>query len=176
MAWKYGDWDCSQEIWWMVFLCKLLEQLMYRISYPGLWRIFAAVLFYVKSRFHPSFELRWFLSRWFRNPLERTTKIAFIKQSNVKNWLESYQWLKVFKFEDQKKTRLQCWLSRVQQVSHQRWIIACMQGSAWLWNPGHTWPKVQNMGISGPTKRTDVLQFKKKRVLKNWLRDYIETT
>ena len=28
----------------------------------------------------------------------------------------------------------------------------------WLWNPGQTSPKVHNRGISGPTKRTDVLQ------------------
>ena len=34
----------------------------------------------------------------------------------------------------------------------------------WLWNPGQTSPKVQNRGISGPTKRTCVLQkFKKKK-------------
>ena len=28
----------------------------------------------------------------------------------------------------------------------------------WLWNPGQTSPEVQNRGISGPTKRTCVLQ------------------
>ena len=28
----------------------------------------------------------------------------------------------------------------------------------WLWNPGQMSPEVQNRGISGPTKRTDVLQ------------------
>ena len=34
----------------------------------------------------------------------------------------------------------------------------------WLWNPGQTSPEVQNRGISGPTKRTYVLQkFKKKK-------------
>ena len=34
----------------------------------------------------------------------------------------------------------------------------------WLWNPGQTSPEVQNRGISGPTKRTCVLQkFKKKK-------------
>ena len=34
----------------------------------------------------------------------------------------------------------------------------------WLWNPGQTSPEVQNRGISGPAKRTCVLQknFKKK--------------
>ena len=33
--------------------------------------------------------------------------------------------------------------------------------------------QVQNRGISGSTKRTDVLQFKKKKSFKNWLRDNI---
>ena len=28
----------------------------------------------------------------------------------------------------------------------------------WLWNPGQKLPKVQNSGISDPTKSTDVLQ------------------
>ena len=34
----------------------------------------------------------------------------------------------------------------------------------WLWNPGQILPEDQNSGISGPTKRTDVLQkFKNKK-------------
>ena len=43
---------------------------------------------------------------------------------------------------------------------------ACKWGNPpWLWNPGQTSPEVQNRGISGPTKRTCVLQkiFKKKK-------------
>ena len=37
------------------------------------------------------------------------------------------------------------------------------RGAPWLWNPGQTSPEVQNRIISGPTKRTCVLQnfFKK---------------
>ena len=31
--------------------------------------------------------------------------------------------------------------------------------TAWLWNPGQTSPEIQNRDISGPTKRTYVLQF-----------------
>ena len=35
----------------------------------------------------------------------------------------------------------------------------CKQGGPpWLWNQGQMSPEVQNRGISGPTKRTDVLQ------------------
>ena len=33
----------------------------------------------------------------------------------------------------------------------------------WFWNPGQTSPEVQNRGISGPTKRTYVLQKLKKK-------------
>ena len=33
----------------------------------------------------------------------------------------------------------------------------------WLWNPEHMSPEVQNRGISGPTKSTDVLHFLKKK-------------
>ena len=59
--------------------------------------------------------------------------------------------------------------SRGQQVSsHQKWIwgIHCTQArmhaierSILAWNPGRTPPEVQNTGNSGPTQRTDVLQF-----------------
>ena len=46
---------------------------------------------------------------------------------------------------------------------------ACKQGDPpWLWNLGQTSPEVQNRSISGPRKRTDVLQIKKKtKLLKN---------
>ena len=41
---------------------------------------------------------------------------------------------------------------------------ACNRYPSWLWNPGQTSPEVQNRGISGPTKRTRVLQkFNKKK-------------
>ena len=41
---------------------------------------------------------------------------------------------------------------------------ACKRGNPpWLWNPGQTSPEVQNRGISGPTKRTCVLQNLKKK-------------
>ena len=62
-----------------------------------------------------------------------------------------------------------CWLPRGQQVSHQSRIsgIHCTQamkqaskGLPWLGNPGQTSPEVQNRGVSGPIKRTDV--FRKK--------------
>ena len=33
------------------------------------------------------------------------------------------------------------------------------EGPSWLCNQGQTSPEVKNRGISGPTKRTDVLQF-----------------
>ena len=38
-----------------------------------------------------------------------------------------------------------------------------MKDVSWLWNPGQTSPEVLKRGISGPTKKTDVLQnfFKK---------------
>ena len=67
-----------------------------------------------------------------------------------------------------KHNRLPCWPSRGQQVSHQRWIwgIHCMQVTKharrdppWLWNPEQMSPEVQKRGISGPTKRTCVLQI-----------------
>ena len=53
-----------------------------------------------------------------------------------------------------------------QQVLHQRWIwgLACKQESLQarnpprLWYPGQTSPEVWNRGISGPKKRTCVLQ------------------
>ena len=66
---------------------------------------------------------------------------------------------------------LPCWPLYSQQMLHQRWIwgLAHKQESMqarnppWLWNPGQTSPEVRNRGISGPTKRTRVLQkFKKK--------------
>ena len=41
----------------------------------------------------------------------------------------------------------------------------------WLWNPGQTSPAVQNRSISGPTKRTCVLQKLKKTSLKR-LQEY----
>ena len=42
--------------------------------------------------------------------------------------------------------------------------VRIRQNPLWLWNPEETSPEVQNRGISGPTKRTHVLQkFKKKK-------------
>ena len=43
--------------------------------------------------------------------------------------------------------------------------VRIRQNPLWLWNPEETSPEVQNRGISGPTKRTHVLQkiLKKKK-------------
>ena len=64
------------------------------------------------------------------------------------------------------KAWLPCWPLYSQQVSHQRWIWGSHKRESthpsWLWNPGQTSPEVQNRGISGPTKRTYVLQKLKK--------------
>ena len=48
-------------------------------------------------------------------------------------------------------------------IAH-RWQSMQVRDPPWLWNPGETLPEVQNRSISGPTKRTYVLQkiFKKK--------------
>ena len=46
---------------------------------------------------------------------------------------------------------------------HQVWI---RQNPVWLWNLEETSPEVQNRGISGPTKRTHVLQKLKKKTKK----------
>ena len=46
------------------------------------------------------------------------------------------------------------WLSRGQQMSHQRWISGIIYHVAWpLWKPEETSPEVQNSDIIGPTKR-----------------------
>ena len=47
-------------------------------------------------------------------------------------------------------------------IAH-RWQSMQVRDPSWLWNPGETLPKVQNRGISGPTKRAYVLQNLKKR-------------
>ena len=63
-----------------------------------------------------------------------------------------------------KKAWLPCWPLYSQQVLHQRWIWgspkweSMQRDPPWLWNPGQTSPEVQNRGISGPRKRTYVLQ------------------
>ena len=44
-----------------------------------------------------------------------------------------------------------------------RWQSMQARDPPWLWNPGETLPEVQNRGISGPTKRTCVLQKLKKK-------------
>ena len=71
-----------------------------------------------------------------------------------------------------KTTRLPCWPSRGPQVLRQRWIWGIFLHTGndaykWgdlAWNPGHTWPEIQNRGISSPTKRTCVLQtFQKEK-------------
>ena len=60
-----------------------------------------------------------------------------------------------------------------QQVSHQRWIWGFTQArmyansSPGLWNAGQISPKAQNRDISGPTKRTYVLQKFSKNTNKN---------
>ena len=78
-----------------------------------------------------------------------------------------------------KKVWMPCWLPRRQQVSHQRWIwgIHCLQATstqarnrAWLWCLGRTSAEVQDMGISGPTKKTCKGSFKVER---NWW--FVET-
>ena len=61
--------------------------------------------------------------------------------------------------------------SRCRTRSDSEEPIAWSQGSSkmrspsWLWNPGKSSPKVQKRGISGPSKRIDVLPiiFKKKK-------------
>ena len=55
-------------------------------------------------------------------------------------------------------------VSRCHTRGESQEFIACRRQSTqardrpWLWNPGETSPEVQNRGISGPTKRTYVLQ------------------
>ena len=55
-------------------------------------------------------------------------------------------------------------VSRCHTRGQSQEFIACRQQSTqvrdppWLWNPGETLPEVQNRGISGPTKRSYVLQ------------------
>ena len=69
-----------------------------------------------------------------------------------------------------------------QQVSHQRWIWGShmrenmQRDPPWLWNSGQTSPEVHNRGISGPRKRTCVLQkfFKKSLSFRSmWVTDVI---
>ena len=48
-----------------------------------------------------------------------------------------------------------------------RWSSMQVRDPQWLWNAGQTSPEVQNRGISGPTKRTDVLQNFSKKMLAN---------
>ena len=53
---------------------------------------------------------------------------------------------------------------------------ACKRGNPpWLWNPGQTSPKVQNRGISAPTKRTYVLQKLKTKQKKNMCNRYLHS-
>ena len=55
-----------------------------------------------------------------------------------------------------------------QEFIARRWQSTQARDPPWLWNPGETSPEVQNRGISGPTKRTYVLQkFKKKQTMYN---------
>ena len=42
-----------------------------------------------------------------------------------------------------------------------RWWSMKVRDPPWLWNPGQMSPSVQNKGIIGPLKRTNVLQIKK---------------
>ena len=44
-----------------------------------------------------------------------------------------------------------------------------LRNPPWLWNPGQISPEVQNRGISGPTKRTYVLQNLKKKKKNLWM-------
>ena len=55
-------------------------------------------------------------------------------------------------------------VSRCHTKSESEDSVACRRWSKWgnppwFWNPGQTPPEVQNRSISGPIKRTDVLQF-----------------
>ena len=45
-----------------------------------------------------------------------------------------------------------------QESSACRWQSTQARDPPWLWNPGETLPEVKNRGISGPMKRTYVLQ------------------
>ena len=71
-----------------------------------------------------------------------------------------------------------CTASRCRTRGESQEFIACRWQSMqardppWLWNPGQTSPEVQNIAISVPTKRTDVLQnfLKKKKIKKTFLR------
>ena len=48
-------------------------------------------------------------------------------------------------------------------------VIGLLRNPPWLWNPVQTSPEVQNRGISGPTKRTPVLQnLKRKGRVNSW--------
>ena len=93
--------------------------------------------------------------------IERTTEIAFIKQGNVKNWFESNQYLCKFSKTRIKKTRLQCWLSSSAGITPEVNLRNSLHAGKGV--PGFETQdrhyQVQNRGISGSTKRTDVPQF-----------------
>ena len=57
-----------------------------------------------------------------------------------------------------------CTRGESQEFMACRWQSTQARDPPWLWNLGETSSEVQNRGISGPTKRTHVLQkFKKKK-------------
>ena len=84
---------------------------------------------------------------------------------------------KVFKFEDQKDSAAMLAVKSSAGVAPEVNLRISLHAGKEV--PGFetqdTHHQVQNTGISGSTKRTDVLQLKKKS-FKNWLRDYTETT
>ena len=57
-----------------------------------------------------------------------------------------------------------CTRDESQEFIARRWQSMQARDPPWLWNPGETSPEVQNNGISGPTKKTYVLQKLKKKV------------
>ena len=58
-----------------------------------------------------------------------------------------------------------CTRGESQEFIAHGWQSTQVRDPPWLWNPGETSPEVKNRGISGPTKRTYVLQ---KFLKKSW--------
>ena len=102
-------------------------------------------------------------------------------QSNISSWkwenIERHEltdnWFSLWLLKEKHPTsathvtcrecdQLPCWPIFWGIVGRQESVQA--RNPPWLWNPGQTSPEVQNRSISGPTKRTHVLQkFIKKR-------------
>ena len=76
----------------------------------------------------------------------------------LSHWFEPHQclwvWLQVHRSPEVNQESILC-----------RWKSKQVSDPPWLWNLAQTSPLVQKRGISGPTKRTCVLQNLKKRTL-----------